>query len=228
MSLSDTANQLTVHWDRNASAIQSSIGGELTVVDGQHVTRIPLGVDSLNSGTLAYVRRTGKVEVRLRTTSRENQLREAVAHFVGPSPEPVTVVRHEEPKVDPDVERMRAEVDRLNGELTRMRSAPTPAIAKPTVVPAPKAAAAKPAQLATTTPAVQRPQPQQSQPPPTTIAAAPPQLSVPISQPTRFPAPPRFRSRSLLLLRLPHKPQHRNRFQKERRSGQERCLAEGS
>jgi hypothetical protein len=172
-----------VHWDRNAAAIQSSVAGELIVVDGSHVTRIPLGVDSLNSGTLAYVRRTGNVEVRLRARSQDNELHEAVAHFAGPAPEPVTVTRSVEE--DGSVERMRAEVERLNGELTRMRSAvkptvPAPAPASTSSVSVPARTIVPPVRTAVRTPA----------PAAQTMTAPPPSISIPQSSIPSAPVSP--------------------------------------
>ena len=59
------------------------------------------------------MRRTGKVDVTLRTRTRMNEMYEAVAHYLGPPVEP-RVVAESKPTASVEVERMRAEMERLN------------------------------------------------------------------------------------------------------------------
>ncbi|HYP05549.1 MAG TPA: Mov34/MPN/PAD-1 family protein [Bryobacteraceae bacterium] len=195
LTLSNTADQLTVRWDRNAELIQSSVGGELIITDGPQTTRIPLAIDSLTGGTLAYMRRSGKVEVRLRARSRDNELHEDVAHFVGPEPqprpEPITVER-QTAAADPNVVRMKAEMERLNGELARMRTAPAeraasrPAAPPQASVPVPQAFTAPPPNIAVAPAATSSSSPSVPLP---QVSAAPPPTAAPVAQPQPQQAP---------------------------------------
>ena len=119
LQLSGSGPELTVHWDRNARALTDIVTAELVISDGPDAMKIPLTAENLLGGNLSYVRRTGKVDVTLRTRSRTNELYEAVAHYVGPAPAPPVAAKS---NVDSaEVERMRAEMERLNSELVRMR-----------------------------------------------------------------------------------------------------------
>jgi hypothetical protein len=121
LRLSGSGPELTVHWDRNSRALTDIATAELVIIDGSDAMKIPLSAENLLAGTLSYVRRTGKVDITLRTRTRTNELYEAVAHYVGPAP--VTPVVAESKPDSAEVERMRAEMERLNSELERMRSA---------------------------------------------------------------------------------------------------------
>jgi hypothetical protein len=123
LQLSGSGPELTIHWDRNARAVTDIATAELVVVDGTNATKIPLTAENLLAGTLAYVRRTGKVDVTLRTRTHRNELYEAVAHYLGPAPEP-PVVAESKPAASAEVDRMKAEMERLNSELERMRAIP--------------------------------------------------------------------------------------------------------
>ena len=104
-------------------AVTDIATAELVVVDGMNATKIPLTAENLLAGTLAYVRRTGKVDITLRTRTRRNELYEAVAHYLGPAPEP-PVIAESKPPASAEVDRMKAEMERLNSELERMRAIP--------------------------------------------------------------------------------------------------------
>jgi hypothetical protein len=191
---STTANELILRWDRNADALQSTVGGELVIVDGPKTTRIPLNVDSISSGTLAYVRQSSKVEVRLRARSRNNELHEAVAHFVGPelsSPPPradvvVATVSTTPSKDKVEVERMKAELLKLNGELMRMRSTnKTAESARPKVAEVVRPASITTRQRSSTAPLLEAPIP--APPPPAMIVS----VQIPASPVTIPDAAPR-------------------------------------
>jgi hypothetical protein len=125
LQLSGNGPELTIHWDRNARSVTDIATAELVVTDGTNATKIPLTAENLLAGTLAYVRRTGKVDVTLRTRTRGNEIYEAVAHYLGPAPEPAAVaVAASKPDASAEVDRMKAEMERLNNELERMRAAP--------------------------------------------------------------------------------------------------------
>lgn len=123
LEISGSGPEVTVRWDRNSRALTDIATAELVIVDGSDAMKIPLTADNLLAGTVAYTRRTGKVDVTLRTRTRMNEISEAVAHYLGPPVEP-RVVAESKPTASVEVERMRAEMERLNSELERMRSIP--------------------------------------------------------------------------------------------------------
>jgi hypothetical protein len=123
LEISGSGPEVTVRWDRNSRALTDIATAELVIVDGSDAMKIPLTAENLLAGTVAYMRRTGKVDVTLRTRTRTNEISEAVAHYLGPPLEP-PVVAESKPTASAEVERMRAEMERLNSELERIRSIP--------------------------------------------------------------------------------------------------------
>jgi hypothetical protein len=126
LNLSGLGDELTIRWEDRSNRLASSRSAELIIVDGAEARRIPLSIDSLRSATLSYARHNPKVEVRLRAWTRDNELLETVAHYVGPTRPPIEVTPPPLPAPS-NVEAMKAELDRLNGELLRMRKTEPPA-----------------------------------------------------------------------------------------------------
>ena len=140
--LSDTGGQLSITWNRSSPAVAQAKSAEILIIDGGLQTAsVSLERETLNRGTITYVRRSGNVEVRMRVHSQADRVREEVVRFIGPEmptqPAPVVSVIREGP--DPEVVRIKQEMERLKQELahahpegTRARSVPVQPSAGPT------------------------------------------------------------------------------------------------
>ncbi len=120
LRVTEAANQLIIGWNQKSPSLVHAQSAEIAITDGDRGTSsVPLGNETLNRGTITYVRRSGDVQVRMRVRLRNGRLMEEIARFIGPDPAPALESKREEP--DTELMRMRDELKRVNTELSRIQ-----------------------------------------------------------------------------------------------------------
>jgi hypothetical protein len=89
----DVNGQLVITWDRQAVPVVKSRKAVLSISDGINKSALDLDRDAVTKGSVTYVRRSGRVDVRLRVSCEREHVEE-VALFLGePVPREGDVVR---------------------------------------------------------------------------------------------------------------------------------------
>jgi hypothetical protein len=73
LKVTSNPQQLQVHWDRNATAIQSAAKGVMRVSDGDASEVIPFDARQLQDGYLVYRPLTNDVSIRLEVSQADGQ-----------------------------------------------------------------------------------------------------------------------------------------------------------
>lgn len=122
--VADVGGQLLIEWDRTAGPVLAAQSGVVEIREEGRPKEIKLDPERLKEGSIAYVRRSEIVDVKLRVRLPSGARAEEMIRFVGqPVVRPDVIKERDELKAE--VERLQAEVDRLRGGRIRRNALPT-------------------------------------------------------------------------------------------------------
>jgi len=111
LALADRDGQLQIRWNHSSRSITSAQSASIEITDGGTGQQIVvLSAPQLASGSIAYARRTGDVQVRMRLKMPAGAIEEA-SRFLGNPP----------PNSGPEAEVNKAEKEQLQDEVERLR-----------------------------------------------------------------------------------------------------------
>lgn len=113
----DSGGELHFEWDKSAEVIRDAVRATLDIKDGDATIQIPLTVDRLREGTLAYSRKSGDLDAQMTVYPVNGTAVQESARFVGPTAnnpklDEATALRHER-------DALVAEIDQLKETLRR-------------------------------------------------------------------------------------------------------------
>lgn len=117
LKVTEIDGQLLVEWDRAAKPVRTARSAVIEFLDGSGKTRLDLDSERLREGSVAYRRRTERVDVRFRVNPRESAPVSEWVQFLGPpltSPQEAEALR-QKAELEQEVERLKAELQRRGG-----------------------------------------------------------------------------------------------------------------
>jgi hypothetical protein len=122
----DVDGQLLIEWDRTARAVQQATGGTVEIIDGSERSTVEMDGERLREGSITYVRRSDRVDVRFRVNRPGSAPTEEFIRFLGqpilskPSPEELEAIRQRD-ELQQQVEKLRADLRSKNAQLRRFQ-----------------------------------------------------------------------------------------------------------
>ncbi|HWB84184.1 MAG TPA: hypothetical protein VG675_08595 [Bryobacteraceae bacterium] len=130
----DTDGQLQIRWDRDSAPVRDAESATLEIVDGAAPTVVQLDQAHLQSGTFAYARQSGRVDVKLTIHERDGRQVQQTTGFAGDMPKAAQPVAAAPPPPAPADGNVRKERDQLAKQVVTLKSQLAAATARYTKV----------------------------------------------------------------------------------------------